>query len=215
MYQAILFDLDGTITASGEGITKSVQYALEKLGIHQPDLKALEVFVGPPLMEQFQKYANLDEEQGRLAVEYYRERYSTIGIFENYPYEGIEELLGELKKHGYRVAVASSKPEQFVLQVLDHYHLTEYFDVIVGAEMNGQRTNKAEVVEEALHRLGMENDRDKVIMVGDKEHDVYGARACGIECLSVAYGYGTMEELIAAHPLKIVHSVQEVGDFFA
>lgn len=215
MYQAILFDLDGTITASGEGITKSVQYALEKLGIHQPDLKALEVFVGPPLMEQFQKYANLDEEQGRLAVEYYRERYSTIGIFENYPYEGMEELLGELKKHGYRVAVASSKPEQFVLQVLDHYHLTEYFDVIVGAEMNGQRTNKAEVVEEALHRLGMENDRDKVIMVGDKEHDVYGARACGIECLSVAYGYGTMEELIAAHPLKIVHSVQEVGDFFA
>lgn len=215
MYKAILFDLDGTLTESGEGITKCVQYALEKLGKPESDLKKLEVFIGPPLMEQFMKYAGLDEETARRAVEYYRERYSTIGIFENRPYPGVEEMLQELKRKKYLLAVASSKPEYFVKQILDYFHLTEYFDEIVGSELNGSRTNKTEVIEETLRRLGLDKHREQVIMVGDKEHDVLGARAAGLECVAVSYGYGTEEELTAAQPLQTVSSTEEIQDFFA
>lgn len=215
MYKAILFDLDGTLTESGEGITKCVQYALEKLGKSESDLKKLEVFIGPPLMEQFMKYAGLDEETARRAVEYYRERYSTTGIFENRPYPGVEEMLQELKRKKYLLAVASSKPEYFVKQILDYFHLTEYFDEIVGSELNGSRTNKTEVIEETLRRLGLDKHREQVIMVGDKEHDVLGARAAGLECVAVSYGYGTEEELTAAQPLQTVSSTEEILDFFA
>ena len=215
MYKAILFDLDGTLTESGEGITKSVQYALEKLGKPEEDLDALKVFVGPPLMEQFMKYADLDEETARRAVEIYRERYSTIGIFENRPYPGVAHMLEELKKKGYVLAVASSKPEYFVKKILAHFELEEYFEEAVGSEMNGSRTNKTEVIEETLRRLHLENHRDKVLMVGDKEHDILGARKAGVECLAVSYGYGTMEELTEAKPLQIADSAEEVLDFFA
>ena len=127
MYKVILFDLDGTLTESGEGITKSVQYALDKLGKPEPDLEKLKVFVGPPLMEQFMKYADVDEETAKQAVVYYRERYTVKGIFENRPYEGVEELLDTLKSRGYILAVASSKPENFVKQILDYFNLTQYF----------------------------------------------------------------------------------------
>lgn len=215
MYKAILFDLDGTLTESGEGITKSVQYALEKLGKPEEDLDALKVFVGPPLMEQFMKYADLDEETARRAVEIYRERYSTIGIFENRPYPGVAHMLEELKKKGYVLAVASSKPEYFVKKILAHFELEGYFEEAVGSEMNGSRTNKTEVIEETLRRLHLENHRDQVLMVGDKEHDILGARKAGVECLAVSYGYGTMEELTEAKPLQIADSAEEVLDFFA
>lgn len=215
MYKAILFDLDGTLTESGEGITKSVQYALDKLGKPEEDLDALKVFVGPPLMEQFMKYADLDEETARRAVEIYRERYSTIGIFENRPYPGVAHMLEELKKKGYVLAVASSKPEYFVKKILAHFELEEYFEEAVGSEMNGSRTNKTEVIEETLRRLHLENHRDQVLMVGDKEHDILGARKAGVECLAVSYGYGTMEELTEAKPLQIADSAEEVLDFFA
>lgn len=214
MYKAILFDLDGTLTESGEGITKSVRYALEKLGKPAPPLEELRVFVGPPLMEQFMKYADLDEEGARLAVKYYRERYSTVGIFENRPYPGVEEMLAELRAKGYSLAVASSKPERFVLQILEHFQLRDYFDEVVGSEMDGRRTSKAEVIEEALARLDLSAHREQVVMVGDKEHDVLGARACGLSCVAVSYGYGTEEELLAAGPLKIVDSAAQIVDFF-
>lgn len=215
MYKVILFDLDGTLTESGEGITKSVQYALEKLGLPEPDLKKLEVFVGPPLLQQFMKYAGLDEETAVKAVEYYRERYTDIGIFENEVYPGVEDMLDKLRGKGYILAVASSKPERFVKKVLDHFDLTKYFQEIVGSEMNGGRTSKADVIEEALDRLHMADHRDQVVMVGDKEHDVFGARKAGLQCLAVSYGYGSEEELKNANPLKIVDSAQEVLDFFS
>lgn len=214
MYKAILFDLDGTLTESGEGITKCVQYALEKLGKPEENLKKLEVFIGPPLMEQFMKYAGLDEETAVKAVKYYRERYSNVGIFENKPYPGVENMLQELKRKKYILAVASSKPEDYVKQILDHFHLTEYFDEIVGSEMNGARTNKTEVIEEALERIGMKKHREQVVMVGDKEHDVLGAREAGLYCVAVSYGYGTTEELKEADPLQTVASADELLDFF-
>lgn len=214
MYKAILFDLDGTLTESGEGITKSVQYALEKLGKPEPDRDKLKVFVGPPLLEQFMKYAGLQEEEARLAVTYYRERYSVTGIYENQVYSGINETLDALRAKGYTLAVASSKPEYFVQKVLDYFDLGKYFQVIVGSEMNGSRTKKSEVIEEALKQLNLTGHRDQAIMVGDKEHDVFGARQAGIQCVAVSYGYGTMEELVNASPLQIVNSPEQLLDFF-
>lgn len=214
MYKAIFFDLDGTLTESGEGITKSVQYALEKIGKPEEDLEKLKVFVGPPLMEQFMKYAGVDEATGRKVVEFYRERYEVKGIYENHPYESVEEMLQELKRKGYILAVASSKPEYYVTQILDYFKLSSYFDVVVGSEMNGARTSKSEVIEEALKRINMSDKRNEVLMVGDKEHDVLGARAAGLDCVAVAYGYGTQEELTEANPLKIVDSVDELLHFF-
>lgn len=214
MYKAIFFDLDGTLTESGEGITKSVQYALEKLGKPEEDLDKLRVFIGPPLMEQFMKYADIDETEARKAVEYYRERYAVKGIFENRPYDGVENMLRELKGRGYILAVASSKPEYYVTKILDYFNLSSYFEVVVGSEMNGARTSKTEVIEEALKRLNMSDRRKEVLMVGDKEHDVLGARAAGLACVAVGYGYGTKEELTVAQPLKIVASIEELLRFF-
>lgn len=214
MYKAILFDLDGTLTESGEGITKSVQYALEKLGRPEEDLEKLKVFVGPPLMEQFMKYAGFDQETARRAVEYYRGRYSDVGIYENRLYPGVENMLRTLKGKGYRLAVASSKPEYFVKQILEYFHLTDCFEEIVGSEMNGSRTSKSEVIEETLSRLGMSGNRREAVMVGDREHDVIGAKTCGLDCVAVSYGYGSMDELNAAQPLKIENSTEGVVDFF-
>ncbi|MBQ7370730.1 MAG: HAD family hydrolase [Blautia sp.] len=213
MYLAILFDLDGTLTESGIGITRCVQYALEKIGKPEPDVDKLLGFVGPPLKEQFMKYADVDEETALQAVCYYRERYSATGIYENRPYPGIEQVLAQLHKN-YILAVASSKPEAYVRQILDHFQLTSYFDEIVGAEMNGARTQKKDVIAEALHRLQLEQHRDEVLMIGDKEHDVLGAREEGVPCLAVAYGYGTREELEEAGPTAIVDTVEELGHFF-
>ena len=161
------------------------------------------------------KYADMDEATARKAVEYYRERYSTTGIFENRPYPGVEKMLQELRRKKYLLAVASSKPEYYVKQILDYFNLTEYFDEIVGSEMNGARTNKTEVIEETLKRLGLDHHREQVIMVGDKEHDVLGARKAGLDCVAVSYGYGTEEELVASQPLQIVASAEEILDFFA
>lgn len=214
MYQAILFDLDGTLTDSGEGITKSVQYALEKIGKPEPDLQKLRIFVGPPLLEQFEEYAGIDEETAKKAIEYYRERYAPVGIYENELYPGIVEMLCGLKEKGYKLGIASSKPENFVRIVAEYFHIDSYFDEIVGSEISGGRTNKTEVIEEALRRMGLSDHRDQVIMVGDKEHDVYGARKAGLECIAVSYGYGTKEELENANPYKLVNSTEEILDFF-
>ena len=183
MYKAILFDLDGTLTDSGEGITKSVQYALEKVGKPETDLQKLRIFVGPPLLEQFQEYAGIDEETARKAVGIYRERYAPVGIYENELYPGIPEMLSGLKQRGYKLAIASSKPENFVKIVAEYFHIDSYFDEMVGSEPEGRRTNKTEVIEETLKRLGLSEHRDQVIMVGDKEHDVFGARRAGLECI--------------------------------
>lgn len=215
MYKVILFDLDGTLTDSGEGITRSVQYALEKIGKPEPERQKLNIFVGPPLLEQFQEYAAIDKETAKKAVEYYRERYAPVGIYENELYPGILEMLEELKARGYRLGVASSKPEIFVNTVLEYFHMEAYFEEIVGSEPDGGRTDKTAVIEEALLRMGLEKHRNQVIMVGDKEHDVLGARKAGIDCIAVSYGYGTMEELENAHPFKIVNSPEELLDFFA
>ncbi len=209
--KVILFDLDGTLTDSGPGITACVQYALEKMGRPEPDLKKLEVFIGPPLMDQFMAYAGFSKEEAEEATKYYRERYTKTGMFENSLYPGVEELLAYLKDQGCVLAVASSKPEPFVRQILEHFHLTGYFTEIVGAELEeGGISKKEEVIEEALKRLHMESSRQDVVMVGDRCYDVLGAHACGIQCIGVAYGYGSMDELIKAGVTYVADSVEEL-----
>lgn len=214
MYKAIFFDLDGTLTESGEEITKSVQYALEKLGVSAPDLEPLKVFVGPPLLDQFMKYAGFDKETAQKGIEYYRERYSEKGMYENTVYPGVENALAELKRRGYRLAVASAKPTFYVTQIMDHFNLSRYFEVIAGTDLNGPKVSKSQVIEEALERMNLSDHRDQVIMVGDREHDILGARRCGIQCVAVSYGYGSREELEAAQPLQIVASADELLNFF-
>lgn len=212
-YKAILFDLDGTLTESGIGITKSVQQALERMGKPEPDLEKLRVFVGPPLKDQFMAYAGFTEEEAEQAIKLYRERYTTVGLFENAVYDGVEDMLKALKEAGYLLAVASSKPEVFVKQILEYFHLNHYFTEMVGSELNGGRSRKSEVVEEALLRLGLKEERDHVLMVGDKEHDVFGAREAGMECVAVAWGYGTEEELKAAHPMLTISHPKELAEY--
>ncbi len=214
MYRAILFDLDGTLTASAEGITKSVQYALQKLGIEEPDLRKLESFIGPPLLDQFMNAYGMDEATARQAVAYYRERYEEKGIYENQPYPGIRELLQTLKQQGYRLAVASSKPIFYVERILDYFQLTPFFAVIEGSQMDGRRTRKGEVIQEALRRLKMLDCREQAVMVGDRKHDVLGARECGIDCVAVSYGYGSVQELEQAEPVVIAPTIEGVRRFF-
>ncbi len=214
MYRAILFDLDGTLTASAEGITKSVRYALHKLGIDEPDLHKLEAFVGPPLLDQFMEAYGLDEAAAWQAVGYYRERYTQQGIYENQPYEGIRELLQGLKARGYILGVASSKPIVYVRQILEHFKLASFFTVIEGSQMDGSRTTKGEVIQEALRGLKMEGQREQVVMVGDRKHDILGARDAGIDCVAVAYGYGSTQELEQAGPLMIAPTIEGLQRFF-
>lgn len=228
MEKTILFDLDGTLTASGIGITKCVQHALAKMGHTENDLKKLEIFIGPPLITQFMEYLNISKEEAEQAVAYYRERYTTVGIFENELYPNVEKMLKTLKDNNYTLAVSSSKPEKFVKQILEHFKIEQYFDEVVGATMSEKRTDKAEVIEETLKRLGRINcsnndanntatektiNTENIIMVGDKKHDILGARQFGIPCVAVSYGYGTMDELTNENPHKIVDTVDELLDY--
>ena len=211
MSQVILFDLDGTLTESGEGIMKSVQYALEKLGIIEENQENLRRFIGPPLLESFMNYYGMDQETAAQAVVYYRERYTDKGIFENELYPKIPQLLEILQINDKILGVASSKPEVYVKQILEHFGIDQYFQVIVGSELDGSRTKKPEVIEEALRRLNMQTERDKVLMVGDREHDVSGAISCGLQCIGVAYGYGSREELEKAGAVYVADTVEDLG----
>ncbi len=212
-YQGVLFDLDGTLTASGEGITRSVQYALEKMGRSElgEDRKKLEVFVGPPLLEQFMDYAGFSEEEAAEAVKYYRERYNVTGIFENRPYPGIKELMEGLKEKGITLAVASSKPDPMVKIVLEHFHLDAYFDVVMGSDINRPKMTKAQVILQVLEKMNALDKLDQMVMVGDRHYDVCGAKEAGLSCIGVTYGYGTKEELSGAGAVQTADSPWELG----
>ena len=206
MYDTILFDLDGTITESGIGITRSVAYALKKHGITETDQNKLDRFVGPPLIDSFMRFYGFSAEQARQAVEDYREYYAVTGIFENRVYDGVVELLQALKAAGKRCVLATSKPEHYAVQILEYFHLAEYFDFVAGATMDEKRTNKADVIAYALEQTGVAH----VIMVGDREHDVLGAKAHGLPCIGVLYGYGSREELESAGATHIVETAEEI-----
>ena len=205
----VLFDLDGTLTDPGEGITNSVAYALNAYGITVEDKSVLNVFVGPPLHESFGRYYNFSMLQAFDAVTKYREYYHDRGIFENRVYDGIAELLEALKGSGKTVIMATSKPTVFARRIAEHYGLGKYFDVIVGSELDGTRVDKAEVISEALSQAGV-TDKAECVMVGDRLHDVLGAKKNGLFCVGVSYGYGSREELSEAGADVILHTVEEL-----
>lgn len=214
MYQYILFDLDGTLTDSKIGITTCVQYALHKMGIEEPDPDRLEPFIGPPLIDSFREFYGMNEAEAVRAVEYYRERFSTVGLFENEVYSGIPELLARLKKDGRKLAIASSKPTVYVKKILEYFSIYEYFDIIVGSELDGTRCRKEEVVEEALEQLSADDKFRKrdAVMIGDRKFDIEGAKAHQIPSIGVNYGYAADNELVEAGADCVVGNVKELSE---
>lgn len=197
MYDNILFDLDGTLIDSGPGITNSVAYSLKKYGIEVLDRTELYKFIGPPLHESYEKFYGFSKEKAMEAVEYYREYYRKKGIFENLVYEGIEDLLQKLYDAGKNLTVATSKPEVFAVQILENFNLAGYFTYIAGANLDGTRTDKKEVISYAL-KACKAADLSKTVMIGDREHDILGAKQAGIASIGVLFGYGSYEELKTA-----------------
>ena len=194
MYQYLLFDLDGTLTDPGLGITNSVMYALRKFGINVSDRSQLYPFIGPPLRDSFRVYYGFSDEQCERAVRYYREYFKKSGMFENEVYDGICELLTRLKASGRTLVVATSKTEVFALEILRHFDLYKYFDFVAGATLNDVRNQKADIIKYALETLNI-TEKKSAIMIGDRKHDIIGAKETGLDSIGVLYGYGTYDEL--------------------
>lgn len=206
MQKAILFDLDGTLTDSGEGIINSVIPALEHFGLKVPSREELRVFVGPPLHDTFRRFG-VPADKTDEAIAVYRSRYIPIGIFENAPYPGIQDLLSSLRSAGHRLYVATSKPEAMAEQVLERFHLAQYFYKICGATLDTTRSTKEAVIAYLLEENGQ---AENMVMVGDTKFDVLGAKAHGIPTIGVTWGYGTLEELVEAGAAAIAHSPGEL-----
>lgn len=209
-WKRLLFDLDGTITDPKVGITKSVQYALEAFGIIESDADRLTPFIGPPLLDSFEQFYQMSKEQAKQAVEKYRERFSTVGLYENEIYPGMAQLLSELCAQGCTLAVASSKPTVFVKKILEHFQIEPYFSVVVGSELDGRRVQKEEVVAEALRQLNLLGDTGETAMIGDRRFDIEGAQAHRLTGIGVAYGYALPGELEEAGANFVVQDVAEL-----
>lgn len=206
MKRSILFDLDGTLTDSGEGILNSAAYALEQLNVPVPSREEMRVFVGPPLHETFVKFG-VPRELAEEAVRLYRVRYIPIGKYENHPYPGIRELLETLQSRGHRLYVATSKPEGMSIDILEHFDLAKYFIRICGASMDASRTAKDAVIAYLLEETG---EAGNMVMVGDTEFDVLGAKTHGIPCIGVSWGYGETAAMEAAGAAAIAQDTEEL-----
>ena len=211
-YKNIIFDLDGTLTDSKPGIVKGVQYALRCFGIDEPDLDKLISFVGPPLYKSFMNYLGCSEEEGKEAVECYREYYAETGLYENALYDGVEGLLYALKEKGYRLLIASSKPRIYVKRILSYFRILRYFDIVEGSELDSKRTDKAELLSYVLDKWNLK--AEECVMVGDRKHDVLGAKANGMDSIAVGYGYGSEDELSKAEPTYFFSTIEELKNFF-
>jgi len=206
-----LFDLDGTVTDPKEGITKSVQYALEYFGITVENLEDLTKFIGPPLWQSFGEYYGFNKEETKIAVEKYRERYLVTGIYENFVYPGIVTLFENLTADGKTLLVATSKPTVVAEMVISHFELDKYFSFIGGSELNGERSDKSEVIQYTLAQNNIK-DLNRCVMVGDRKHDIIGAKKVGITGIGVLYGYGDYTELSEAKADYIVKDVDELSE---
>ncbi len=210
-YDYLFFDLDGTLTDSGKGIMRSVAHALRFFGIEESDDANLKRFVGPPLETSFSEFYGLNEEETHKAISLYQERYKPIGVYENEPYEGIEECLQSLKDAGYRLVVATSKPVDMAMKVLEHFNLKHYFEFIAARDMKGILYSKADVIRYALKEHAVE-DINRVLMIGDRKFDVLGAREVGFDCVGVLYGYGDLDEMKRANAKYVVGTVDQLKE---
>jgi len=210
-YNVLLWDLDGTLTDPKEGITLSVQYALERLDYPLPEADDLDWIIGPPLKESFKTLLQTtDDALLNRAISIYRERYQEVGLYENIVYPGIPELLAQLKDKGCKHLLATSKPRVFAEKILQYFLMDSYFSVIMGSELNGQFVEKDCLIAEVLKTMPV-HSRAETVMIGDRRYDVHGARANQIDVISVGYGYGTREELSDASPNYIVQTVADLG----
>lgn len=215
-YKYLLFDLDGTLTDPKEGITNCVKHGLKAVGITETDEKLLLSFIGPPLEESFAVNYNLTPEETTLALNTFRERFQTIGLFENSVFDGIVDMLATIKSTHpeKKIALATSKPKVFAIRILEKYGLLEYFDILDGSNLDGTKTHKHEVIESVLHQLNItEEDKPYILMIGDRKHDVEGSAHFGIDCLGVTFGYAEDGELEKAGAKYIVDTIPELQDF--
>ncbi len=208
MNKNVIFDLDGTLIDSAEGIIKSIIYALDKMGIKDYDKEDLKKFIGPPLIESFTKFVNLSEQDGRKGVRLYRERYSVIGYKENSLYSGVRQMLYNLKKGGANLYIASSKPEEFVRKIMIEHGLDNLFSYMAGATIDGSRDTKEQVLDYLIK--GQNLDKSDCIMVGDRKHDIVGAHFFGIKCIAVLYGFGNLQEFNEYGADFIVNTPKEI-----
>lgn len=207
----ILFDLDGTLTDSAEGIFNGIIYALKRFDMEIEDRERLYKCIGPPLKYSFMNFFELQEADADRAVSFYREYYQDKGIFQNRLYDGIEELLKLLRDKEFTMAVATSKPEPYARRIIEKFQIDKYFSFVGGSGLDGSRGTKTEVMQYVLDELGVKNP-GKVFMVGDRNHDIIGAKTIGTSSIGVLYGYGSMDELKNAKADYIVHTVEEVGE---
>ncbi|MCK5044722.1 HAD hydrolase-like protein [Candidatus Parcubacteria bacterium] len=205
----ILFDLDGTLTDSKPGVTKSIQYSLSKFGIEVADLDELTKFIGPSFRESLMVWYGFSEKDLKLAIKYYHEHFKEKGMFDNSPYSNIDKTLTALKEKGKKLAVATLKPTVFADQILDHFDLSHYFEHIIGSDLNGQFFGKKEIIGECIKRFN-EPNKEKYIMVGDTKYDILGAKEAGISSVGVLYGYGLKEDLINAGADCLVSSHEDI-----
>lgn len=204
--KAIFFDLDGTLTDSGEGIINCATLALNHFGIPVPSHEEMRVFVGPPLDQTFVRFG-IPQECAQEAIEVFRSRYNTVGKFENFPYPGIREMLEKLQADGYRLFVATSKPEILANEVLAHFDLARYFEMVCGATLDSSRIHKADVITYLLQQAG---DVENIIMVGDTAYDVIGAAAHKIPCVGVSWGYGLVKDMVEAGAWAIADTPEQL-----
>lgn len=213
MIQNILIDLDGTLTDPKVGITTSARYGLEKVGHPISEDTNIDWIIGPPLKASLAKILNVDADDtlAEQALMAYRERFAVTGLYENHVFEGVAETLAELKRRGYRLFLATAKPTVYAKQILEYFNLAQYFTEIYGSELNGDRTNKGELIQYILEQQGIQ--ADQCIMVGDREHDIFGARHNGIESIAVKYGYGSEIELQQAQPKYMIENFSHLLNY--
>ena len=210
MYKHLLFDLDGTLTDPAEGITNSVKYALRKAGYPVPEMDELLRFIGPPLYESFQNFSGMLEALAFESVGFYREYFGERGMLENAVIDGIPELLTKLRDAGFHLHLASAKPEVYAVPILRHFGLLGYFEVIGAATLDTTRSHKDEVIRYVMEQLG-NPDPSEFLMIGDRDNDILGAKACGIDSLGVLFGYGTRTEFEGA--VFVAETPEDVAAF--
>lgn len=216
MFKNILFDLDGTLTDSSEGITKSMQVALRAIGIDEPDLNELTKFIGPPLRGSMVKFYNSTPDEVQKALEVYRERYTRVGWAENKAYPGMVELVRDLQEAGFKTGMCTAKPEFFALPIAEKFGYKPYLSTITGSTLDGSMDDKAQVVALSLEKWGIvtEADKETVVLVGDRREDVLSAHANGIKCIGVGYGFGSLQELEEVGVDYYVETVEDLRKFF-
>lgn len=210
--RTILFDLDGTLTDPARGITACIRYALDEMG-EVPTSTPLEQFIGPPLDETFRELLTRPSEHDvSLAIEHYRRRFTDTGLYENAVYPGVTETLTELRDAGYDFRVATSKPHVFADRIIDHFELRHFFPQVYGSELSGVRTNKADLIRHVLVEEGLE--QGDAWMIGDRKHDILGARANGLPSVGVTWGFGSRVELESAGADHVADTVSELPSIF-